>query len=354
MSSLSSPRLPKKILAAARTRGRSQLLRAVGVPLADLVRKVAQFSDRGLGIALVYHEVGDPAGDPRRELVPALGTSLFAAQVRHLAARYRLVGASEFHAATRERRRGARFPVAITFDDDLSSHVEVAAPILASAGATATFFVCGASLRGPHRFWWERLQAAVNGDLDLGALGLDATRRTRIHELGLRIQNLPPRARDELDAQLAELVGPDPPDSGIGAGALGRLAGLSVEIGFHTRDHYLLPGLDDEALREAMHRGRADLEQVVGRPLRAIAYPHGSADARVAAAAREAGFEAGFTGERMAGAPDTDPLLLGRLAPSYRSVGELAFSVAWTLLRAALSGRSRAMGARPTRAEAPP
>jgi peptidoglycan/xylan/chitin deacetylase (PgdA/CDA1 family) len=279
-----------------------------------------------------------------------MGSSLFAAQVRHLAAHYRLIGASELRVATRERRSGARLPLSITFDDDLASHVEVAAPVLAAAGATATFFVSGASLRSPHRFWWERLQAAVDADLDLGALGLGRGRgRTRIHELGRRIQAMAPDARAQLDAGLTELVGPDPPDSGLRAEALHRLAESGFEIGFHTRAHHLLTGLGDGQLSNAMRTGRDDLEQVLGRPLRTISYPHGCADGRVAAAARSAGFEAGFTGTPTAVTAASDPLLLGRIAPSYTSVGELAFTVAWAMFRASFSGRARAKTARPGR-----
>jgi peptidoglycan/xylan/chitin deacetylase (PgdA/CDA1 family) len=278
--------------------------------------------------------------------VPALGTELFAAQVRHLASGYRLVEASELLAATRERRRGERFPVAITFDDDLSSHVDAAAPILSSAGATATFFVSGASLHGPHRFWWERLQAALDDDLDLSELDLHpAPNKAAIHEVGLRIQSLPPRSRDELDARLTVLVGPDPQESGLRAEALRRLAASGVEIGFHTRRHDALPALGDAELAEAMRAGRSELEDVVG-PLQTISYPHGLADARVAAAARAAGFEAGFTGVPAAVTSGSDPLLLDRVSPSYASLGELAFDVAWTLCRAAFSGRGPASPAR--------
>lgn len=321
-------------------------MRALGLPVAHLLVRVARFSGRGVAVALVYHRVGDPAGDPRRELVPALGTELFAAQVRHLASGYRLVVASELLAATRERRRGERFPVAVTFDDDLSSHLDAAAPILSSAGATATFFVSGASLHGPHRFWWERLQAALDDNLDLSALDLQPVpSKATIHEAGLRIQNLPPRLRDTLDARLAELVGPDPQESGLRAEALRRLVASGVEIGFHTRRHDVLPALGDAELAEAMRDGRSELEDVAGR-LRTISYPHGLANARVAAAARAAGFEAGFTGLPGAVTSGSDPLLLGRLSPSYASVGELAFDVAWTLCRAAFSGRGPASPAR--------
>ena len=339
--------------AVAKKLGRGVLLRALGLPIARLLVRVARSSGGGVAVALVYHRVGDPAGDPRRELVPALGTKLFAAQVRHLASGYRLVVASELLAATRERRRGERFPVAITFDDDLSSHADAAAPILSSAGATATFFVSGASLDGPHRFWWERLQAALDDDLDLSALDLEpAPSKARIHQVGLRIQSLPRRARDELDASLSELVGPDPQESGLRAEALRRLVASGLEIGFHTRRHDVLPALGDAELAESMRVGRAELEDVVG-PLRTISYPHGLADARVAAAARAAGFEAGFTGEPAAVASGSDPLLLGRVSPSYASVGELAFDVAWTLCRAAFSGRGPASPARRARRAMP-
>jgi peptidoglycan/xylan/chitin deacetylase (PgdA/CDA1 family) len=333
--------LRRRFLAALRVRGRSRLLRAIGLPLSHLIGRAARLSDRGVGIALVYHRVGDPPGDPRRELVPALGTELFAGQVRHLVSSHRPVRASELLAATRERRRGERFPVAITFDDDLSSHLGAAGPILAAVGATGTFFVSGASLRRPYRFWWERLQAAVDAELDLTSVGLEPMAKTGgIHAVGRAIEKLPPRSRDELNAKLAKLVGPDPPDSGLRAEALRRLAEAGLEIGFHTRRHDLLPMLGDERLRDAMQQGRAEVEKVVGSRLFTISYPHGRADPRVAAAARAAGFEAGFTGVPVAVTSEADSLLLGRLAPSYTSVGELAFDVACALFRAAFGRRA--------------
>ena len=296
----------------------------------------ARLSARGFGVAVVYHRIGDPPGDPRRELLPALGRRLFAQQVRHLATHCEPVVAAELAPAAGRRPRGGRLPVAITFDDDLASHLDTAAPILADLGATATFFVSGASLARPFRFWWERLQAAADEDRDLAALGLGIGRQSRaIHGIALRIQNLPPRERDDVAAKLGELLGADPEESGLRAEALERLARHDVEIGFHTRRHDLLTLLDDEQLVEAMRAGRSEIEDVVGRPLRTISYPHGDADSRVAAAARAAGFDFGFTGLPGAVADDDDPLLLGRVSPSYYSAGELMFDVGLALFRGA-------------------
>jgi peptidoglycan/xylan/chitin deacetylase (PgdA/CDA1 family) len=110
--------------------------------------------------------------------------------------------------------------------------------------------------------------------------------------------------------------------------------GAGCEIGFHTRRHDVLPELDDARLAAAMHVGPDALVAAAGAPLRAIAYPHGAADARVAAAARAAAFGLGVTTEPDAVVAGSDPLLLGRIYPSSASVGGLAMSLAQTLWRA--------------------
>ena len=63
---------------------------------------------------LVYHRVGETVGDfdvAREE---------FERQMRHLRRCYRVVKAAEILEAAGNRRRGRRFPVAITLDDDLT------------------------------------------------------------------------------------------------------------------------------------------------------------------------------------------------------------------------------------------
>jgi HD-GYP domain-containing protein (c-di-GMP phosphodiesterase class II) len=74
------------------------------------------------------------------------------------------------------------------------------------------------------------------------------------------------------------------------------------------------------------------LEALAGRPLETIAYPHGRTDERVTAAARAAGFTTGFTTVPEAVRPETDPLLQGRLLPSFHSAGHFALQLARRLL----------------------
>ncbi len=285
-----------------------------------------------MGVALVYHRVGDPAGDPDRELVPRRGTAQFEAELRHLRRCSRAVPAWQLLDAAAGRRRGERFPVAITFDDDVSCHAEVAMPILARNGMPATFFVGGVSLAAPFVFWWESLQQAFDEGRQREAVAVvQAEGSSGIHELGRRIQDMRPGERDRVSARLRELAAPDERNA-LTAGQLRALASAGFEIGFHTRRHDPLPQLSDEQLAAAMTDGRRELAEVAGREVTTISYPHGAADERVAAAARAAGYRFGFTAARRAARTTDDPLLLGRVGPTIRSSGRGALQIALALV----------------------
>jgi len=288
-----------------------------------------RLSRRRAGLVLVYHAVAERAGDDRREVIRAHSVKLLEAHLRHLRARYRLVRAEDLPAAVATRTRGARFPVAITFDDDLASHVELAAPLLRRRGVAATFFLTGASLDRPFWFWWQRLQHAVDRGLDVGV------EASGIHELARRIEGMSSEARAEIRERLERDLGPAHDDPGLRAGHVRELADAGFDVGFHTLRHDRLTDLDDERLRAAMKDGRAALENAVGRDLRAIAYPHGKADERVAQAAGAAGFDHGFTGRYEPVVPSSDLLLLGRIEPTFGSPADFAFQLVGALLRRA-------------------
>ena len=250
---------------------------------------------------------------------------------------YRVVPASELLAAVRARRWGQRIPVAITFDDDLPCHLDHAAPILRDEGATATFFLTGIGLEGPGAFWWERLERAF----DEGVIDSEGVRAltglepvpgaTGARAFAPAIQQLPPPEKERVSQALLERLGGDPQDTGLRAGQIRQLADQGFEIGFHTRDHDELTSLGDDALERAMVEGRDAVERAAGRSLATIAYPHGAADERVATAAREAGYTAGFTTTSEAIDERTNPLLIGRLYPTYDSADRFALTLARAL-----------------------
>ena len=280
------------------------------------------------GIALVYHGVSDERANGTRARDTVAAETL-RAQLDFLQSRYRLVTASRLREAALGRGRGERFPLAITFDDDLRSHVDVVLPILRSAAAPATFFLTGASLERPMSFWWERVERALDAGVGEDLLGTADPGRALA-----TVEALPATAREELTAELLERLGGEDERDGLRAGQVGDLAAIGGEIGFHTRDHDRLPTLSDDALARAMRAGVADLSAAAGAPLRAIAYPHGDADERVAAAARDAGFACGYTTSGVAVRADTDPFLMGRLYPSRVSIAHLASQLNYVIRRA--------------------
>jgi peptidoglycan/xylan/chitin deacetylase (PgdA/CDA1 family) len=323
---------------AARGRGGPRALRRHAGAMARM--RAARLSGRRAGLALVYHAVAPRAGDPRREFVPAISLAALSAQLRALRRHYRLVPASSLADAAEGRRRGERFPVALTFDDDLPSHLRLAAPALRAARAPATFFLTGSSLDAPHRFWWERLQHALDAGIPLDGLvpgevlaaaGRDERGRWRPAPLSEAVQRLDVAAREALALRLEQRLGPDHPDAGLRAEEVRRLVRAGFEIGFHTLRHHPLSLVDDEALALALREGRDRLAAVAGTDLPAIAYPFGKTDARVAGAAMRDGYRAGFTVEPVAWRPGGERLLIGRLDPTSLSAAGAVRHVARAL-----------------------
>jgi peptidoglycan/xylan/chitin deacetylase (PgdA/CDA1 family) len=293
------------------------------------------------GVALVYHRVTPEHPEPGGRLVPAVAAPTFEGHVRHLARHYRVVPAGDLPKAVARRTFGQRFPVAITFDDDIPSHSELAAPVLRRHGLPATFFLCGASLDGPEPQWWELLERASDEDqLELLVGGLAPTRRP-LHETARLIEAMERQARRRVTATLRAGLGPDPDSSGLRRTAVQELA-RSFEIGFHTRDHDAMPALDDAALDHALANGCEELSTLASQPIRAFAYPHGKADVRVADRTRAAGFTCGYTTGGDAIRQGDDPLLLSRLDPS----GLDADGFEWRLVTALLSPRLLRLGGR--------
>ena len=309
---------------------------AVRLARAPALRAYGRASGLRRGAVLVYHGLGERTGDPAAEVLPAHGAALFDAHLRHLRRHYAVVDAAEIADAAASRRPGARFPVAITFDDDLVSHVDVAVPILERHEVHATFFLTGAALDLPAGFWWLRLQRLLDRGLSVSELaavaGLPgAVPVETLAQLTLAIERLPPRERDAADAELARRAGLD--GALLGGAGVRRLVEAGHTIGFHTARHYRLTTLDDDALATAMDEGRQRLAEAAGHELTLLAYPHGRADERVAGAARAAGFALGFTTEWGAIGPLSDRHLMNRIAPLFAPLGRFALDLAQYLVR---------------------
>jgi peptidoglycan/xylan/chitin deacetylase (PgdA/CDA1 family) len=99
----------------------------------------------------------------------------------------------------------------------------------------------------------------------------------------------------------------------LDAGQLRALAALpGASIGSHGLTHKVLTTLSDADLAEELSASRRWLEDLLGRPVESLSYPHGAVDRRVRDAAEAAGYRLGATSRWGANEPERDPLLLCR------------------------------------------
>jgi len=136
-----------------------------------------------------------------------------------------------------------RGSIAITADDGYASHAAHFHPLLRELGVPWTVFVLAGAV-GRSNHW------------DLGGVGIGERHLTT----------------EEIR----------------------RLAGEGVTIGSHGMSHRTMTDLPDEALEEELVRSREILRCLSDQGVDAVAYPRGRTDARVAAAARRAGYRLGF------------------------------------------------------------
>ena len=182
---------------------------------------------------LMYHGVADEAEDPNHLFV---APARFAEQMTWLKRRgLRGVGIGTLVDAMRAgRQRGL---VGITFDDGYVSVLEAALPELRRHGFTATMFIISGRLGGSNE--WDE--------------------------------------------------GPRWPL--MSASQIGELAAAGMEIGSHSATHARLAGIAADQLEAEVRDSKASIGELVGAPIRGLAYPYGSMDAAARHAVRDAGYD---------------------------------------------------------------
>lgn len=191
---------------------------------------------------------------------------------------------------TRRGYRGRRFTdsisapptdptVAVTFDDNYRSVLELAKPILDRHGFPGTLYVPSDWPDDPRPMRWPGIDVWLGTENE--------------HELqSLRWEEL----RDLADA--------------------------GWEIGSHTCSHPHLTQIDDSELRRELIDSKATIEEAIQAPCTSIAYPYGDVDERVERAAAEAGYLAGASIPRVLHAPRA---FSWPRTPIFHRDGELRF-----------------------------
>lgn len=220
--------------------------------------------------------------------------------------------------------------LAITFDDGYADNEEIAAPVLARLGLTATFFVSTGFL-GSGCMWNDRIIEAIRAceyaEIDLSAIGLgraplagiEAKRRAIASSL-LAVKHLAPEHRQAATDRVVSLAGAVPsPALMMKPEQVRRLCKSGMAIGAHTVTHPILTRLGSDAARAEMEQGKAELEDIVGEPVGLFAYPNGvpgqDYGAEHARMARECGFSAALSTAWGAATMRSDRFQLPRFTP---------------------------------------
>jgi peptidoglycan/xylan/chitin deacetylase (PgdA/CDA1 family) len=214
--------------------------------------------------------------------------------------------------------------VLLTCDDGLRNVVTDMAPILQEEGVSCLFFVLGASAGQSSQMlmlWYEELYflvlAAPAGSHSLGALGMSvelgdrAQRRSVWWNLVKKLSEYDQPARtyfietsriqfglsDQWNAECVTDEAHRRRFALLNGTDLRQLVDQGMSIGSHTLNHPMLSQQTSELAWSEISESRSVLENAIGRPIWALAYPFGdpgSVTTREMQMAEQAGFECAF------------------------------------------------------------
>ncbi|MBW2508536.1 MAG: polysaccharide deacetylase family protein [Deltaproteobacteria bacterium] len=260
-------------------------------------------------LVLGYHRIDEAFDDPFGLVTPP---ELFRRHLEVLAEESSPISLSGLIEGLQGADLG-RHSALVTIDDGYADALCHAEPALVEREIPAAVFVATGLLDSVP--WWEALAAAIPREQALpDRLSIDVDGRRvgwsshttnlngrveRINELHRTLVDWPQPERDAAIEQIGnELHARVPREQlprGLTRDELLRLAdGGIVEIGAHGVHHSLLASLSADAQRFEIEESKRDLEEILGRPLRAFSYPNGSSSERTRELVRESGFSCAF------------------------------------------------------------
>lgn len=223
----------------------------------------------------------------------AVTPEAFRDQMAYLAAHYRVMRLDEI---VRHLEDGRPFPAkatTITFDDGYLDNYDVALPILAAHGLTATFYVATSAILGRESFWIGWLYDAISRSsrLDRLAEAFPATAQVRTTGHTARCDAVFDIVASEVDRsdltgrkallkQLSTILDDRPPaeapsDFMMRSRHVQEMARAGMTIASHTSSHPILASLPEHEALSELADSKRQLEEVLQAPVDHIAYPNG-------------------------------------------------------------------------------
>ena len=286
-------------------------------------------------LILLYHRIAEPDSDPWGI---AVTPEHFEEHLEVLRSLGRVMSLKALVSAVRKQALPRR-AIVVTFDDGYADNLSNAKPLLEKYDVPATVFIATGYIGNPREFWWDeldtlflqpgslpaRLSIKVNeGDYhwDLGETAVypKESLARNLHWKAWRPENPTPRhsiyrslwqllqpmthtERQQVVDKLLRWAGTSDCDnrarrSLTSEEILDLTSGGLIEAGCHTVTHPRLSALDVDSQRRELHDSKIHLEEILGRPVTAFAYPYGGErdySVETVDLVRQSGFDCGCT-----------------------------------------------------------
>lgn len=307
-----------------------------------------RFLRRRSVLIAIYHDVL-PAGFPEGNPLFGMTVSVedFTWQIRYFKKHYNPISFQQFSDWYFRGNALPPRPVLITFDDGHANNLRFALPVLQQEQITAVCLVLTGELGLSRQTWFEdayyrlmfstvqtwRLRNSEFCPLETGPQRVAACGRffTLCRTLSEAEQE------QELQSLRSQLpVTPDGEVSGrfefLSPDDVRQLSENGIEIGSHTITHPILRALEAENARREIADSKSALERLLGKPVRAFAYPFGAPGLdfmpRDEALVQECGYSMAFAGEGGFVTRSSDQFALPRVGIGRMTRAQFAATVA--------------------------
>lgn len=267
---------------------------------------------------LAYHRICKVASVRRYpfdlELISATPAE-FAWQMKYVKANFSPISFNQLLQAIDGTHSLPPRPVIVTFDDGFDDNYHHAFPVLKRLEIPATFFLSTGYIGAPKTFWYDWLAYVLlhmpPGTLPLGTTSVKVAaghkaRRTAFKFAVEYLKRVPNLQRLEILEAIDRLYGACYQGDTLHFSRtmtweqVKEMAAAGMEFGSHTVTHPILSNLSEPEITWELTTSKRQLEQMLGTPVTAIAYPVGRAfafDERVCALAQQAGYRLGISFE---------------------------------------------------------
>ncbi len=268
---------------------------------------------------LAYHGVPDP--------VP------FEKQLRHLKAKYSIIGISQLHDylyCKEEAFSLPKYPLLLTFDDGIYNLKENGLPLLKKYEIPACVFVVTEAINSNQEFWWDTLARKK---------AQEGKGQAEIKSYLNSLKKVPNRERRKVKEKTMPVYGKQ-----LTSEDLHNFEDSNIEIGNHSHTHPMFDKCETEEIISELDNSKRCFKDWQVGIFEYFAYPNGNHSVRAEKILKEYSVKLAFLFEHKINEKNINPLRIARIAAnSYMSLPELKAKVSgahptYTYLVARLKG----------------